>query len=336
MVTQRDIARELGVAVSTVSRSLSDVPGIPEATKERVRHAAERLGYRRDAHAASLRTGRSGTISLVVGAIDNPFFAELAHHVETQANRLGLLLMIANGQEDPAAQERVALSMLEQRVDGMILVPVGPPTSGLQELVAQTPTVAVDRLLPGADIDSVLVDPRGAVRELAGHLRDAGYRRPAVISGPDATSTGAGRARVVSEELEAAGWSGFPVLSSAHDASQAQEVAERLLADCRPDVLICGGNVITLGALRAMKRLGVDVGVATFDDLPWFDLMSPALTSISNDIPRMAAETVRLLLQRIENPDGAVQQVAHEASLSLRESTGGPRPRIDATRKGDI
>ena len=238
--------------------------------------------------------------------------------------------MIANGQEDPAAQERVALSMLEQRVDGMILVPVGPPTSGLQELVAQTPTVAVDRLLPGAGIDSVLVDPRNAVRELARHLRGAGYQRPAVISGPDVTSTGAGRARVVSEELEAAGWSDVPVLSSAHDASQAQEVAERLLADCRPDVLICGGNVITLGALRAMKRLGVDVGtdvgVATFDDLPWFDLMSPALTSISNDIPRMAAETVRLLLQRIENPDGAVQKVIHEASLSLRESTGGPRP----------
>ena len=135
---------------------------------------------------------------------------------------------------------------------------------------------------------------------------------------------------MVSEELEAAGWSGFPVLSSAHDASQAQEVAERLLADCQPDVLICGGNVITLGALRAMKRQGVDVGadvgVATFDDLPWFDLMSPALTSISNDIPRMAAETVRLLLQRIENPDGAVQQVIHEASLSLRESTRGSRP----------
>ncbi|OLL15702.1 LacI family DNA-binding transcriptional regulator [Actinomyces oris] len=130
MVTQRDIARELGVAVSTVSRSLSDVPGIPETTKERVRQAAERLAYRRDAHAASLRTGRSGTISLVVGAIDNPFFAELAHHVETQANRLGLLLMIANGQEDPQAQERVALSMLEQRVDGMILVPVGPPRAG--------------------------------------------------------------------------------------------------------------------------------------------------------------------------------------------------------------
>ena len=174
------------------------------------------------------------------------------------------------------------------------------------------------------------MDPRDAVRELAGHLRDAGYRRPAVISGPDATSTGAGRARVVSEELEVAGWSGFPVLSSAHDASQAQEVVERLLADCQPDVLICGGNVITLGALRAMKRLGVDVGadvgVATFDDLPWFDLMSPALTSISNDIPRMAAETVRLLLQRIENPDGVVQKVIHEASLSLRESTRGPRP----------
>ena len=250
--------------------------------------------------------------------------------METQANCLGLLLMIANGQEDPAAQERVALSMLEQRVDGMILVPVGPPTSGLQELVAQTPTVAVDRLLPGAGIDSVLVDPRNAVRELARHLRGAGYQRPAVISGPDVTSTGAGRARVVSEELDAAGWSDVPVLSSAHDASRAQEVAERLLADCRPDVLICGGNVITLGALRAMKRLGVDVGtdvgVATFDDLPWFDLMSPALTSISNDIPRMAAETVRLLLQRIENPDGAVQKVIHEASLSLRESTGGPRP----------
>ncbi|OLO43636.1 hypothetical protein BKH31_12150 [Actinomyces oris] len=330
MVTQRDIARELGVAVSTVSRSLSDVPGIPETTKERVRQAAERLGYRRDAHAASLRTGRSGTISLVVGAIDNPFFAELAHHVETQANRLGLLLMIANGQEDPQAQERVALSMLEQRVDGMILVPVGPPTSGLQELVAQTPTVAVDRLLPGAGVDSVLVDPRDAVRELVGHLRDAGYQRPAVISGPDATSTGAGRARVVAEELEAAGWSGFPVLSSAHDASQAQEVAERLLADRQPDVLICGGNVITLGVLHAMKRLGVevgaDVGVATFDDLPWFDLMNPALTSISNDIPRMAAETVRLLLQRIENPDGALQKVIHEAWLSLRESTSGPRP----------
>lgn len=325
MVTQRDVARELGIAVSTVSRALAGSSDIPESTRTSVREAAERMGYRKDAQAASLRTGRSGVISLVVGAIDNSFFSELAHYVEQEANRHGLSLMIANAHEDAAAQERAVTTMLEQRVDGVILVPVGELSDSMRTLLSARPTVTVDRHYPDFAIDSVTVDPREAVAEFVQHLRMSGFERPAVLAGPEVTSTGVGRARILAEELSRAGWDNVPILSVAHEAHAAQNATATLLSSARPDALICGGNMLALGALRAMKGQGVEIGsevaVATFDDVPWFELMRPSLTAITADIADMARETVRLLRRRIEDPDGSTQSLTQKARLVLRDST---------------
>lgn len=325
MVTQRDVAHELGIAVSTVSRALAGSPDIPHSTQQLVRETAQRLGYRRDAHAASLRTGRSGMISLVVGAIDNPFFSELAHEVEREANRHGLGLMIANSHEDALAQEKAVTTMLEQRVDGMILVPVGEPSENMRSLLSAQPTVAVDRHYSTFSMDSVTVDPRHAVSELVEHLRVSGYQRPAILVGPEVTSTGIGRASVLSEELQRVGWKDCPTVSCPHDAHAARAATATLLGSARPDAVICGGNVLVLGALRAMQEGGVAVGpevaLATFDDVPWFELMRPALTAVSADIPAMAREAVRLLLRRIDNPEGPIEVLTQEARLLLREST---------------
>lgn len=326
MVTQRDIAQELGIAVSTVSRALAGSGDIPEVTRLSVREMAARLGYRKDAHAASLRTGRSGVISLVVGAIDNPFFAELAHHVEQEANHYGLSLMIANAHEDERALHDAVTTMLEQRVDGLILVPVGEVTPQMRALVSERPTVVVDRYFPHLSLDCVTVNPQAAVAELVQHLRVSGYQRPAILAGPEATSTGAARAAIVSEELHAAGWSEVPVMTCPHDVNAAHNATATLCSFAAPDALICGGNVLALGALRALKErrlaVGTEVAVATFDDVPWFEFLQPSLTAITADIPAMARDTVRLLRARMENPEGPIQERIQEARLILRESTG--------------
>lgn len=322
MITQKDLASRLGMSVSTVSRALAGSPQIPADTVKRVRALAEKMGYRRYGPASALRTQKTGVLGLAVGDIDNPFFASLAHHVERAAQHLGMSLLIANGQEDAAAQEKIVISMVEQRVDGLLLVPTGSPTAGTRKLVGQVPTVTVDRNLAGAGLDAALVDATVAVRQLASHIAQAGYRHPAILCGPNDTSTGRDRAQLVRTELRKAfPDTALPTAHIPHSPDRAATACRDLIRNTPTDVIIAGGNMIALGALKILNRCSLHIGLATFDDLPWFSAVRPSLTAIGTDVQQLAENAIDLLKRRMDSPDAPALTLWQQATLYPREST---------------
>lgn len=300
--TIREIAKELGVNISTVSRSLNNSPSVSAQTRDKVLEAARRLGYRRDARATALRTGKSGIIGVVVGDIVNPFFAQLADSIEKKAQDLDLRLMIGNGGEDPHQQEQVVGTMMEHQIDGLLLTPAGTPTNTLRNYVKEIPTVAIDRSLAGANVDTVLSEDSPAVDELMKHVTRQGYRSAVVISGPATTSTGLNRERLLSQSLRDIGVKTRTYRTTYHEESGAEAIAQALRENT-PDIVLCASSVITLGVIAGLHRhglrVGEDVAIATFDKVPWLVTTMPSIAVIDTKIDEMADIAMRILRQRI-------------------------------------
>ncbi|UNO43286.1 LacI family DNA-binding transcriptional regulator [Streptomyces sp. MST-110588] len=178
-----DVAREAGVSRSTASRALADYGSVSPAARERVRAAAEKLGYRANQLARSMITGRTHTLGAVIADIQNPFFAGVTRGITDAARAAGYQVLLANTDEDPAA-ERAAVKMLrDKHVDGLIVAPASTTDTGHLAAVhaAGCPVVLLDRDAPGLRTDSVTIDNRGAARDAVRRLLAAGHRRIALV-----------------------------------------------------------------------------------------------------------------------------------------------------------
>lgn len=303
MTTIKEVAEHAGVSAATVSRALSGHAAVSPDTRVRVQAAADRLGYRPSLVAAAMRTGRTGTVGLVIGDITNPFMTALAFHVEQEVRRRGWVLAIANGMEDPAQQEAVTDMLLRQQVDGLLLVPAGPPTPRMLSLVGgATPVVFLDRR-PAAEVPySVFVDPASALLDVARHLAREGYERPAVIAGPRKASTGRGRAKATVDALAAAGYDvdGVRVVEGDFSQRSGQRAMRDLLeAPRRPDAVIALSNLMALGAMEVMQdhglAIGEQIGLVSFDDDRWFRVTRPSISAVRQPVAELAAAGVGTL-----------------------------------------
>lgn len=329
MTTIRDVAALAGVSVATVSRALSGNPRVTAATREKVAAAAAQLDYRPNAVAAAMRTGRTGTVGLVLGDITNPFMTRLAHHVETEVRQRGWVLAIACGKEDPAEQEAVTAMLLRQRIDGLMIVLAGNPTPNLMNLIhAGTPVVAIDREAGNYPAATILANPAQAFADLAAHLYDQGYRRPALISGPAYVSTGGPRAELARGSLVTAGFDHDAVTVFEGDFSVAsgQRCANEALGQAeRPDAILALSNLMTQGALEVLHERGIEVGpevgLVGYDDERWFSIARPSITAITQPIEELAAVAVNALADLIDGQ--AVPPVAPlpGSRLVVRDST---------------
>ena len=329
MTTIRDVAALAGVSVATVSRALSGNPRVTAATRERVTAAATELDYRPNAVAAAMRTGRTGAVGLVLGDITNPFMTRLAHHVETEVRQRGWVLAIACGKEDPAEQEAVASMLLRQRIDGLLIVLAGNPTPNLMHLIhAGTPVVAIDRDAGDHPAATIVADPTAALSDLAAHLADQGYRRPAIICGPAFVSTGGPRAELARQALIGAGFDpaaisvlegDFSVASGCRAAREALDMPER------PDVIVALSNLMTLGALEVLHEEGLEVGpqvgLVGYDDERWFTIARPSITAITQPIEDLARVSVQTLADLIEGQSVPPVPPLPGCRLVVRDST---------------
>ncbi|GAA2459369.1 LacI family DNA-binding transcriptional regulator [Actinomadura vinacea] len=328
MTSVKDVARRAGVSVATVSRVLNDSPTVTPATRERVLAAVAELGYRRNAVARSLRTDATRTIGLVIGDILNPFFTELARAVEDEARTLGYSIVIGNADERPDRQDHYVRTLLEQRVDGLLLCPTAEITPLVRGTVRDgLPLVFLDRTLPGLQVPTVRADGAGAIAALVRHLRDLGHERIASISGPALLSTGRERTEAFTAAMRACGLPVRDRYLEAGDfrAGSGQAGAARLLdLPEPPDVIFVGDGLMALGALDEIRARGLriphDVALACYDDLPWFTHLDPPVTAIAQPVQELGRRAVRALAERIE--DRPVASVVLTARLVVRRSCG--------------
>ncbi|MYX33959.1 MULTISPECIES: LacI family DNA-binding transcriptional regulator [unclassified Streptomyces] len=330
MASIKDVASRAGVSVATVSRVLNDHPAVRPDTRTRVLEAVAELGYRPNAVARSLRTDQTRTLGLVISDVLNPFFTELARSVEDEARALGYSVIIGNADERPEQQDHHIRTLLDRRIDGLLVSPTdgGSPLI-LDAVRSGTPMVFVDRWIPGIgnDVPVVRTDGFDAVRDLVAHLHGLGHRRPAIIAGPAATTTGRERVRAFREALAAFGLP-LPDEYIGQGDFQADSgrraIARFLDLPVPPDVVFAADNLMALGAMDEIRARGLrvpdDIALAAFDDIPWFLHTDPPITAIAQPTGDLGRAAVRSLIDRVEGRPAP--SVTVSARLVVRRSCG--------------
>lgn len=332
--TLHDVAAAARVSTATAARALGGYGSVSPEVHERVATAAAKLGYRLNSLARSMITGTTNTIGLVVADIENPFFARAARGIADVAHESGYEVLLANSDEDPATERAAVQTLLEKRVDGLIVAPAsidGGPH--LRESVARgTPVVLIDRALPGTEVDAVVVDNQAAARRAIDHLVDLGHRRIALLTSQGLIHTNQERLAGYLQALSAAGLPTDDELirMSPYTRESAEHETEVVLALADPATAIfTTDNLMSLGAFegtqRAGRRVPDDVSIVGFDDLEWTTIVRPKLTVVAQPVHELGATAARRLLARIAGELTPPQLSILETALIIRDSTG-PAP----------
>lgn len=336
-VTMRDVAASAGVSIKTVSNVINDYPFIKPATRARVLHAIEELGYRPNLSARNLSRGRTGLIALAVPEIDAPYFAEMARLVIAAAETQSWTVLIEQT-DGRRSRELMALQGVRTHlVDGVILSPLALGPADLPDELGEGPVVLLGERMSDVRLDHVAIDNVAAAREAVGHLAATGRRRIAAIGAQNRESAQTAHQRLAGyrRALEQAGLAYATDLVVGADEwhrSAGADAVRRLLAlDDPPDAVFCFNDLLALGALRALHEARVavprDVAIAGFDDIEDGRFSTPSLTTVAPDKRQIARLSVDLLASRLRTypPPPPPQEITARHRLVIRESSGAGR-----------
>jgi LacI family transcriptional regulator len=329
----RDVAALAGVSLATVSRVINGSPAVDPVLAERVRAAATKLGYRRDETASALRRADrvSTSVGVIIEDIGNPFFSAVQRGFEDVARTRGVLVFSGSSDDDPERERQLAEAFAARRVDGLVIVPAGADQSYLlREREAGLPLVFVDRPPRFIDADAVLSDNAGGARTAAEHLLRTGHRRIAYLGDRERIYTATERRRGYTEALAVGGVAAEDSLirMGLGDSEAARAAAYALLrSDAPPTALLTGQNLITIGALHALRDLEMqhEVALVAFDDVPLGDLVEPGVTTVAQDPVALGRRAAELLFARLDGDDGPSRTAIVPTELIPRGS-GEIRP----------
>lgn len=328
--TMADVAREAGVSVSTVSHVLNGTRKVSPETVQAVEDAIAKTTYIPNTLARSLAGATTQSIGIALSAITNHYFSEVVGAIEVEAKRHGLMIFLSDTHDDPAQELETVRALHQRRVDGIILAASADPDQATLRYLRThaIPTVLVDRLV-AADFDQVGVENRKSMIQLVGHLAAHGHRRIALVAGQPGISTSQERLAGYKAGLRQAGLDFDPTLVViGHSALEpARQAMRGLLAlDPRPDAVVTGNNLMTIGAMHALRDAGLHVpehiALAGFDDFDWATAFSPRLTVVAQPCSELGATAVRLLMRRLQEPTAKPRTLRLAATLRIRDSCG--------------
>lgn len=324
MVNIKDVAARANVSVGTVSRVLAKNETVGKELRELVEATIRELNFRPSGVARGLRRSRTDMIGLVIPDITNPFFAELAKHVEASASQAGFSVLLSITNDDPKIELSQIETLLRSYPTGLIVVPTqfGAPAKWQSDIA----TVAVDRRLKNYPLISV--DHYAGAGLAAQHLLQLGHRRIAYIAGPNESPVSRERRKGFLDTLIAAGIQ--PEVVEGHFDYQSGEVlGKHLLSspeDVRPTAIATASDQQAIGLMRAASDLDLKVpdnlSIVGFDDIPLANLITPRLTTISQPVEQIAARAVAFVIG--ENAAGTNAGLL-DATLVIRNSTAAPR-----------
>jgi LacI family transcriptional regulator len=330
--TLRDVAAAAGVHPATASRALN--PGtrllVSGDTAQRVAEVAERLGYRPNPVARSLRTRRSHTVGVLIPDLNNPLFPPIVRGLEDRLAEQGYVALLGNTDAD-LAKERLVFDQLRARhVDGVVVATATAGSPVLAEAVASdVPVVLMNRTSDDYPFSSVSVDNEQGVRAAVTHLLSLGHTRIGHIAGPQDASTGTARLRgflagLAAHDLTAA--DGQVAYASAYSLEEGLRCARQLLAaDAGLTGIVAANDMLAIGCYSALDEAGLDcpkdVSVIGFNDMPFVDRLRPPLSSVRFPHYQLGTEAATLLIERIENGESPVKLIFLAPELVVRGST---------------
>lgn len=339
-----DVAREAGVHTATASRALNPAMrgAVSRKTVRRVEQAAQRLGYVPNALARGLRTARSNVIALIIPDITNALFPALVRGAAQVLGTAGYTLVLTDTNNDPAAEYAQLASMRARGADGFIVATANWQDPQLDELAGtDIPVVLVNRQTSARSLPYIGADDQRGIQLCVDHLAALGHRRIVHLAGPVDTSTGRDRTTAFREAMRA---HGLPAGASAVKPCAAFteqagiDATRKLLASGQPFTAVVAGNdLLALGTMAVLKDAGVpcpeQVSVTGFNDLPFMDKLTPALTTVRLPMHNMGALAGRTLLDWIASPrERQPTQTLLPVELIVRGTTRSA-PQSQAARK---
>ena len=326
--TMKNVAALAGVGTKTVSRVINGEPNVSAATAERVWNAVRALDYHVDLQAGSLRRadGRTRTLGLLVGSVDNPFAAAIHRAVEDGASARGVAVFASSLDDDPLREEAAVKAFMRRRVDGLILTTSGRSTGYLGSVrEVGIPVVYIDRQPVESGIDSITSDNRAGAAAATEHLIAHGHRRIALLTDRLEIQTAYERRQGFLDALGRAGipTTSTPMISELHDEAGAQAALTRLLhSDEPPTAIFSAQNLITVGALHALREENRQRSIALigFDDLPLADLVEPGVTVVAQHPHQIGKLAVERLFARLEGDTSPASHMVVPTTLIIRGS----------------
>jgi LacI family transcriptional regulator len=332
MIGIKDVAREAGVSVGTVSNVINRPDLVSEETRARVQSVITRLGYIRSESARQLRAGASRIVALLVLDMGNPFFVDVASGAERAARQAGLRVLVCNSAQSVSEEADYVSLFVEQRVRGVLVTPADPTGRSLDALRRQNiPYVLVDRVSADAAVCSVSVDDVAGGRLAAQHLIDAGHSSIVYVGGPpDLPQVRDRRAGALAALADA----GLPstalidLTAERLDVAAGRDAGSRLLGIApRPTAVFCANDLLALGVLQSLFAAGIKVpdrmAIVGYDDIEFAAAAAVPLTSVRQ--PSAAIGRIAMDLLTEENMPAKVphehRQIVLQPELVVRGST---------------
>ncbi|MFK3781390.1 LacI family DNA-binding transcriptional regulator [Agrobacterium sp. NPDC089420] len=341
-VTVADVARRAGVSKATAARVLGGYGTVSDRVREAVTAAASSLDYRPNELARSMTTGRSGTIGVVVGDIENPFFSLAVRGITDIARQAGFTVILINSGEDATAEKAAIRTLLAKRVDGLIVSPAKEnDVDHLREAIRSgLPLALLDRGGDALDVDTVLADDRHAAENVTSRLIGLGHRRIAYLTACDTPdhcfhtsqdiSTGSVRRRIegyleVCRKSGLQGMENWVKVGAVTPERTHRIVTEMLQSSNPPTAIIASDSIIGLEVFKAHRDLGVnipgDVSLVSFHDADWTSVTTPPITVVRQPVYELGATAAKLLVERLSGADQAARKVILKTEVIERAST---------------
>ena len=329
-VTIRDVAVAASVSPATVSNTINSTRFVSEEVRERVFNAMSELGYEPNTLARGLRSRRTRTIGVIIANIVNPFHASLATVIENKAEEADYSVVLCLSHYNLATEDRYVRTLVGKQVDGIIVGAAGDNESSMRYVRRHdVPVVVLDRVTSDASIDLVTSDNRKGGYLAARHLLDLGHRHIAYVAGPSGAAPPRDRLAGFRDAILETGGDIRPewvFYNPDFDFVRAKEIAQQLLEMPEMPTAICFANDhMALAGITGLNTAGLkvpeDVSVIGFDDIWVSAISTPPLTTVRQDIDRMAEEAFTLLLNRMtsDEPVGG-RRVVFDVQLVERDS----------------
>lgn len=330
--TLDDVAKMAGVSTATVSRCLNSPDRVVEATRERVQSAVDALGYTPNFAARVMAAKRSFTIGAIIPTMENAIFARGLQAFQEELHQRGYTLLVSSSAYKPEIEEEQIRTLIARGADGLLLIGHDRDPEIYDFLDQRNiPALVAWSYLPDSKLPSVGFDNRAAMFDLASHVIGLGHTRIGVIS---ARVDGNDRARlrvqgireaVADRGLEA---SNLTVIETSYEIENgAKAFSDLMNAATPPTAILCGNDVLAVGALRQAQKMGLDVpgdvSITGFDDIELARIVSPALTTVHVPHREMGHKAALQLIEMVENQTaGEGEQLA--TRVVNRPSLGKP------------
>lgn len=334
MSTIKDIAREAGVSVTTVSRALNGYSDVNEKTRARIKKIAEELDYRPNALAKSLVMKKTRTIGVIISDLErnnakDSFSFEVLCGINVRANELDYDILLFSTNLNKQKQKNYSDLLRERNVDGAILQGLRIHDPYLKEVIERRkiPSVLIDIPVSGEWVGHVTTDNINGSRAAVQHLLSLGHRHIAMINGYEEASVSKERLSGYILALQEAGITYHP--SYVYDGKFSEEgggtsILRALEEHPEVTAVFCASDLMALGAIEALKETGRsvpgDISIVGYDDIPISSYCSPKLTTVWQDKYGMGYQAAQLVIDMLEGKE-VVHTIVQNSSLIIREST---------------